>query len=87
MPVVDRKTVAAHVLFLKGRRTGVRYGDLKRMLEDAGCQQVSSGGSHRTFKHPAIRPILTLKDPGSGDVLPVYIRMTRQLLEQVLGIL
>jgi len=79
--------VEEHVRYLTGRRTGVTYDDLARMLERSDCKQVSSSGSHRTFRHLSVEPILTLRDSGSGEVLPVYIRKTRQFLEQVLATL
>jgi len=78
--VTDRATVETLAEALRGRRTGVSYHDLARILKQAEAEHVSSAGSHRTWKHEAIRDHLTLVEKGSGDVLPVYISKTRKYL-------
>jgi len=65
---------------LRGKRTGVRYQDLARALTRADCSEVSRSGSHRTWAHPALSQHLTLRDGGSGEVLPVYTQKTRKFL-------
>lgn len=70
--------------FLAGRRSGVRYRDLRAILESVGAAEVSRAGSHRTWKHPAVPYLLTLVE-GSGDVLAVYIKKTKKYLEAILA--
>jgi len=36
---------------------------LIRKLEEAGWKEVSRDGSHRTFKHPKVREIVTVQHP------------------------
>lgn len=45
------------------------------MLLEAGYREVSRKGSHRTWKHPGDPKLLTVKDPGGGEVAPGYIRL------------
>jgi hypothetical protein len=80
--VADKAEVLALADELRGKRTGVRYSDLARVLTRADCLLVGSSGSHRTWHHPNVRSHLTLIDR-SGDVLPVYIKMTRKYLETI----
>ena len=68
--------------YLEGKRTGVRYRDLERVLLDAGAADVSGKGSHRTWKHRDVGELLTLVG-GAGDVLPVYIRKVRKYLKLI----
>lgn len=68
--------------YLAGKKAGVRYRDLAKVLKDAGADEVSRNGSHRTWKHPAVGDLITIVD-GSGDVLTVYIRSVRKYLEQI----
>lgn len=84
--MVDIDELRANIQWLHGRRTGVRYRDLRRCLERADCHVVGRSGSHVTWHHASVREHLTLIDAGSGDVLPVYIRKTRQYLQQILAI-
>lgn len=78
--MVDRTEVQDHAQQLRGKRTGFTYDDLARILRQCGCEQVSGRGSHRTWRHPAVRQLLTLVDAGSGEVLSVYISRTRKYL-------
>jgi predicted RNA binding protein YcfA (HicA-like mRNA interferase family) len=80
--LATQASVRAEAEALQGKRAGVRYGDLARALKNANCEHVSSSGSHRTWKHPNLERLLTLKD-GRGDVLPIYIKLTRQYLEAI----
>ena len=80
----EREAIAAEAEALRGKRTGVRYPDLARCLGRAGCDEVGRSGSHRTWRHPRVAEHLTLRDSGSGEVLPVYVMKTRKYL---LGIL
>ena len=76
--------VEAGIATLAGKRSGVRYRDLRAILTAAGAAEVSRNGSHRTWKHPDVAALLTLVD-GPGDVLAVYIKMTRKYLEAILA--
>lgn len=52
----------------------MEYEAVVRQLRRAGFSEKSQSGSHRTWKHPDDRKLFTVKDPGSGDVKPGYIR-------------
>lgn len=56
------------------RCVGWRYAELERILLGAGYQEVSRAGSHRTWKRTGEPKLFTVKDPGSGNVSPGYIR-------------
>jgi predicted RNA binding protein YcfA (HicA-like mRNA interferase family) len=81
---VNAGAVQAGLEELAGKKTGVRYRDLARILTAAGAVEVSRRGSHRSWKHPEVGDLVTLVD-GPGDVLAVYIRMVRKYLKQITG--
>lgn len=79
----SKASVEALAESLRGKRTGLSYADLVRLLRAADCLLVSSAGSHRTWHHAKLRKHLTLIDKGSGDVLMVYIKLTRKYLLEI----
>jgi hypothetical protein len=81
--VASKAEVQAFAASLKGRRTGVRYADLAKLLLACDCTVKGSGGSHRSWKHPNVPDILTLRDGGSGEVIVGYISSTRRFLEAI----
>ena len=87
LAVLDRDGIREQAESLKGRRTGLSYTDLARILSRCGVIKVSENGSHRTWKHSAVPDHLTLVDKGSKDVLPVYISKTRKYLLQIAEVL
>jgi len=54
---------------------------LIRKLEEAGWKEVSRDGSHRTFKHPKVRELVTVQHPRKD--LPVG---TLQKLLKIAGL-
>jgi hypothetical protein len=62
---------------LRGRRTGVRYGDLAGALRRCDCNLVSEKGSHRTWAYPRFTQHLTLVDDGRREL---YTMRTRKFL-------
>ena len=68
---------------LKGKRTGYSYADLERILLRHGFTVVGKATSHRTFRHPLVSRLCTLKDDGKRDVKTVYIKKARQALVEL----
>jgi predicted RNA binding protein YcfA (HicA-like mRNA interferase family) len=82
--VVNRRALIADIQTLKGKRTGFTYKDLARLLRKHGATESGEGGSHRSWSHPLVSNILTLKDASKREVLMVYIMKTRKFLEAIL---
>lgn len=66
---------------LRSKAVGYSYRELERWLLRAGCTLVAgkSGGSHRVWLHPQ-GARLPLVEPGSGPLLPVYVKRTIRIL-------
>lgn len=59
---------------LSGKGLGVRYRDLARFFRRADCRAPASNrGSHRVWVHPS-GTRLQLKDDGSRELLPAYVK-------------
>ncbi len=65
---------------MRNNPRGWRYEAVARQLRRAGFSERSRKGSHRTWKHEDDRKLFTVKDPGTGEVKPGYIR---QLVAQI----
>lgn len=68
---------------IRSKALGYTYGDMVRWLKRAGCQlgPASGGGSHRVWIHPGGRR-LQLTEPGSGALLPVYVKRIARILRE-----
>jgi hypothetical protein len=84
--VGNRERILQDADSIKGRRTGLKYKDLERLLLRAGCGLTGKGSSHRVFTHASLRQHLVLNEH-PGDVLPVYVRKTEQFLRLIAGTL
>jgi len=54
---------------------------LIRMLEEKGWKEVSRDGSHRTFKHPEVKELITVQHPRKD--LPIG---TLRKLQKIAGL-
>jgi len=50
----------------------IAFRDLERMLRAAGFELKRQKGSHRTYKHPAVRTVLTVQ-PNGKDAEPYQV--------------
>ena len=66
------------------RRGSWLYRDLKSALEAAEADLVSQKGSHRTFKHPEYRELVTLVDKRNEPLPYGYVRDVIRLLIAVI---
>lgn len=66
---------------LRREFAGWTFHKLERVLLYAGFVEVSRNGSHRTFKHPLITKLITLK--GSGPLPPGYAREVFRRLREL----
>lgn len=82
--MTDRRALEECIAWLHGRRTGVRYRDLAKILQSCDCTEVAGKSSHHVWAHPSQPLRLPLVDSGRGDVLLVYIVKTRKYLESIL---
>jgi predicted RNA binding protein YcfA (HicA-like mRNA interferase family) len=69
----------------RSRLRSWKYRDLKRALESVDAQEVSSEGSHRTWKHADYRDLLTLVKRGNKTLPTGYVKAVRELLRTVIA--
>ncbi len=66
---------------MRGNPTSVRYDEIENLLCQAGCQ-VTRRGSHRTFRHHAVKGyLLTIVD--QYPMKAPYVRAALKLYEEI----
>ena len=63
--------------------SGWSYNSAARQLRDAGYEEVSRKGSHRTWKHPGDPNLFTIQDKGNQRVKRGYIRGLVKRIERL----
>lgn len=64
--------------------THMKAGELIGLLRQAGWVQVRQKGSHRTYKHPDSRHLVTVPMHGSRDLSPGVLRSIERITGLVL---